>query len=73
MYHNPYVNNNNEDRYFLVPLILGGIGGAAIASSTRPRPVYVNPPQVTMPAYPYGYGYNYYGGYSYNQPGYFYR
>lgn len=75
MYYNPAYINNNDDRFFLVPLILGGIGGAAIASTARPRPVYVNPPpQPAYPAYgPYSYGYNYYGGYSYNQPGYIYR
>jgi len=59
---NPYYN---DDRFFffpfLGPLILGGIGGAAIASAARPRPVYVTPPMT--PYYPYPRPYNYYGGY----------
>jgi hypothetical protein len=50
--------------------LLGGIGGAAIASTARPRPVYVTPNQPYRPNY-YPYGYNYYGGYNYNP--YYYR
>lgn len=61
---------NNDDRFFLAPFLLGGLGGAAIASVVRPRPVFVNPP-VYYPQY-YPYGYNYYGGYNYN-PGQYYR
>ncbi len=58
-------NNRNDDRFFFVPFLLGGLGGAAIVSASRPRPVYVTPPQQY---YPQGmpYGYNYYGGYNYN-------
>lgn len=64
------------ERFFWAPFLLGGLGGAAIVSATRPRPVYVTSP---APAYnqPYyqqgqpGYGYNYYGGYNYNP--YYYR
>lgn len=67
MYY-PNIPRNTDDRFFLVPFLLGGLGGAAIASAARPRPVYVNPP-VYYPPYPYGY--NYYGGY-YNNP-YYYR
>ena len=72
-----YQYYNNQDRQFLVPFLLGGLGGAAIVSTTRPRPVYVNPPQNFYPPAPYpnfgpgpgfpgGYGYNYYSSYNYN-------
>ena len=65
MYNNIfYKQNNNDDRQFLFPFLLGGLGGAAITSATRPRPVYVNSPAYYRP-YP-TYGYNYYGGYNYN-------
>lgn len=64
MYYNNY-NYNNDDRFFLVPFLLGGLGGAAIVGASRPRPVYVNPPPVAYPPVN-PYGYNYYGGYSYN-------
>lgn len=63
------IPHNIGDRYFLVPFLLGGLGGAAIASAARPRPVYVNPPIYYPPYNPYGY--NYYGGYYYNP--YYYR
>ncbi len=68
MYNNNYkMPNYNQDRQFLFPFLLGGLGGAALTSVTRPRPVFVNSP---MPYYPYhqnpSYGYNYYGGYNYN-------
>ncbi len=70
MYYTNYPSG--EDRFFLVPFLLGGLGGAAIVGATRPRPVYVNPPtsQVIMPQTPQ-YGYNYYGGYNYNMPSYY--
>ena len=63
MYYN-YPYNRSGDRFFffpfLGPLILGGIGGAAIASAGRPRPVYVTPPYQPYPI-PYQYSsYNYY-------------
>lgn len=58
------------ERFFWAPLLLGGLGGAAIVSVTRPRPVYVTSPS-PQPYYPQ-YGYNYYGGYNYN-PGPYYR
>ena len=66
MYNNYQMPNNNGERQFLFPFLLGGLGGAALTSVTRPRPVFVNKP---MNYYPYqnpGYGYNYYGGYNYN-------
>lgn len=66
MYYTNVPNNNNEDRFFIVPFLLGGLGGAAIASAARPRPVFVNP-QPYYPSY-YPYGYNYYGGYNYYPP-----
>ncbi len=51
------------DRFFLVPFLLGGLGGAAVVGLSRPRPVYVNT-QTLPPRPPYygGYGanYNYY-------------
>lgn len=59
-----YYPEYNEDRFFWVPFLLGGLGGAAIVSASRPRPVYVTPP--SQPYTPYPYGYNYYGGYNYN-------
>ena len=62
MYPN-YQINNNQDRQFLFPFLLGGLGGAALTSVTRPRPVFVSSPP--RPYYP-TYGYNYYGGYNYN-------
>ena len=61
-YQNPY--NNQENRQFLFPFLLGGLGGAALTSVVRPRPVYVNSPYPYYRPYP-NYGYNYYGGYNY--------
>lgn len=64
MYYYPSSNNynSNNDRQFLFPFLLGGLGGAAIVGASRPRPVFVNPPYYNN--YP-SYGYNYYGGYNY--------
>ncbi|MDD4795231.1 MAG: hypothetical protein PHG03_01560 [Bacilli bacterium] len=67
------------ERFFWAPFLLGGLGGAAIVSATRPRPVYITSPAYPQQSYPQqsyqqgqpGYGYNYYGGYNYNP--YFYR
>lgn len=67
MYYNNYYKEN--DRQFLVPFLLGGLGGAAIVGASRPRPVFVNPAYPNYNNYnngPYPYGYNYYGGYNYN-------
>ena len=62
MYYYP-VYNNGDRQMFWVPFLLGGLGGAAIASTARPRPVYVTSPNHYQTA---PYGYNYYGGYNYN-------
>ncbi len=70
MYYNT-MPNNQDDRFFLVPFLLGGLGGAAIVGATRPRPVYVTQPAPTY-SYP-NYGYNYYGGYNYTPAPYPYR
>ncbi len=62
MYNPNYPPPYKEDRQFLFPFLLGGLGGAALTSVTRPRPVFVNNPPMQYPSY----GYNYYGGYNYN-------
>lgn len=66
MRYNYYQKGN--DRYFLVPFLLGGLGGAALTSVTRPRPVYVNPPMQVIPYQPYPYQ----GGYGYSNYNYYY-
>ena len=70
MYNNP--GYANGDRFFWFPFLLGGLGGAAVVSASRPRPVYAvnNMPYqgyYQMPPTP-PYGYNYYGGYNYYPP-----
>ncbi len=55
------------DRYFWVPFLLGGLGGAAVVGLSRPRPVYVNQPAYPYPPRPYPYGP---GGYGYSNSGY---
>lgn len=65
MNYYPYYTYD-ENRTFLVPLLLGGLGGAAIVGASRPRPVYINPVNNYNPGFGYPYGYNYYGGYMYN-------
>ena len=70
MYYNNYSYNNAGDRQFWLPFLLGGLGGAAVVSASRPRPVYAinNAPYQPTP-YPYPQaGYNYYGGYNYYPP-----
>lgn len=74
-----YYNNANPnfiggDRVFFpfFPFLLGGLAGGALVSASRPRPVFVNPPQYApypqynpYPPYrPYGPGgyYNYSSG-----------
>lgn len=55
-------DGNNRFAGFLVPFLLGGLGGSAIVGLSRPRPVYVNPgypqpypyyPRPYPPYYPY--------------------
>ncbi len=44
--YNPYLRNNlyYQDRFgFVVPFLLGGLGGAAVVGLSRPRPVYYTP------------------------------
>lgn len=54
--------------------LLGGLGGAAVVSAARPRPVYAvnSAPYQAAPYQVYGQyppaGYNYYGGYNYYPP-----
>lgn len=58
------------DRFFWVPFLLGGLGGAAVVGLSRPRPVYVNSPgYAPYPPRPPYYGP---GGYGYSSSGYYY-
>ena len=44
--YNPYLRNNlyYQDRFgFVVPFLLGGLGGAAVVGLSRPSPVYYTP------------------------------
>ncbi len=55
----------NNDRYFVVPFLVGAVAGGAAVGLTRPRPIvnaYPNyQPYPNYQAYPgYSYGYNYY-------------
>ena len=63
MYNNSYYNG---DRQFFFPFLLGGLTGGAIASVSRPRPVFVqSPPPPPYQPYPYygrpGFNYSYQG------------
>lgn len=51
-FNNANPNFNSDDRFFFpfFPFLLGGLAGGAIVGASRPRPVYVNPPQ--YPPYP---------------------
>lgn len=46
-YQNRYNYQNNEgDRFFLAaPFLFGALAGGAVASTVRPRPVFVQNPQ----------------------------
>ncbi len=58
-----YNKQNEGDRFFFAaPFLFGALAGGAVASVTRPRPVYVTPPSTYYnPAYPHGStSYNYY-------------
>ena len=54
------VMNGYDNRLggFLVPFLLGGLGGSAIVGLSRPRPVVVNPTPYPYP-YPNYYPYPY--------------
>lgn len=68
--YNDYYLVRDGDRYFWVPFLLGGLGGAAVVGLSRPRPVYVNPSYPSYPPYPprpYPYGP---GGSGYSNSGY---
>lgn len=70
--YNYYLSRNGER--FLVPFLLGGLGGAAVVGISRPRPVFVNnpssyPPYQPYPPYP---PYRPYGGYGYSNYNYYY-
>ncbi len=61
--YNSQLNYKEGDRFFLAaPFLFGALAGGAIASVSRPRPVYVNQPvPYYNPAYPSGStSYNYY-------------
>lgn len=47
------IYNYNDERFapFLVPFLLGGLGGAAVVGLSRPRPVVVNPYPPFYPGY----------------------
>jgi len=62
------------DRYFWVPFLLGGLGGAAVVGLSRPRPVYVNNPGPSYPMAPPPPRPPYYGGggYGYSNYNYYY-
>ena len=76
-FNNVNPNFNSDDRIFFpfFPFLLGGLAGGAIVGASRPRPVYVNPPQYApyppynpYPPYrPYGPG----GYYNYQSGGYY--
>lgn len=55
-FYNPkydtYYYNDDRIGTFIVPFLLGGLGGAAVGGLSRPRPVYVNPvPKYYNPMY----------------------
>ena len=54
------MNPGYDNRFggFLVPFLLGGLGGSALVGLSRPRPVYVNPTPYPYP-YPNYYPYPY--------------
>lgn len=75
MYYKQYnPNYKNEDRQFFVPFLLGGLAGAGLVGVSRPRPVYVNPPQYNTPYQPNYMPYRPYGQsgyYNYQSGGYY--
>lgn len=77
MYNNNFNTDfNNGDRQFFFPFLLGGLAGAGLVGISRPRPVYVNPPQYSTyppyrPPYPPYRPYNTGGYYNYQSGGYY--
>ena len=73
MYNNSYINDNG-DRQFFFPFLLGGLTGSALVGLSRPRPVFVNSPRPYPPYQPYP-PYRPYGGpggyYNYQSGGYY--
>lgn len=68
--HKPSTYYNNGDRFFFAaPFLFGALAGGAVASTTRPRPVYVNPPMQPQPYYNPGGAYGQ-ASYSYFYPTY---
>lgn len=65
-----YYPVRHDDRIFLAPFLLGGLGGAALVGLSRPRPVYVNPPYYPPRPYPQYPPYRPYGGYGYSNSNY---
>ena len=54
-FYNPkydtYYYNDDRIGTFIVPFLLGGLGGAAVVGLSRPRPVYVTPGPYPYPNY----------------------
>ena len=67
MANTPYGYQNQNDRQFLFPFLVGAVTGGAAIGLTRPRPVYVNQPYYG----PRPGGYGYYSNYGYYNPGYY--
>ncbi len=63
---NNYKTNEGDRFFFAAPFLFGALAGGAVASTARPRPVFVQSPPVynnPNPAYPGAYGqasYSYY-------------
>lgn len=53
MYYTYPVIQDERFGGFLVPFLLGGLGGAAVVGLSRPRPVMVNPIPPMPPTPPY--------------------
>ena len=72
MFYNGRSYYGNDDRFFpfffpVGALLLGGLGGAAIASAARPRPYFIPQPYpvTTYGPAPYPNTYNQYSAYNY--------
>lgn len=53
-YNNKYYSQNDDRFFFAAPFLFGALAGGAVASTTRPRPVFVSSP----PNYYQSGGYN---------------